>query len=232
MNVDIKELEDKIGYSFKDKNLLLTAITHSSYAYEHQKEGTSFYERIEFLGDAVLELVSSDFLFFEYPDLPEGKLTRLRASLVCEPTLALCAKDFSLNDYIRLGNGEEKNGGRNRDSIISDVLESVIGAIYLDSGIDEARKFILRFILNDIEHKQLFTDSKTLLQEICQELFGDVPEYELISEEGPDHDKTFEYKASINGEVLSRGKGKSKKAAEQMAAYYALIEVKKKYNWG
>ena len=149
---------------------------------------------------------------------------------MCEPTLALCAKDFSLNDYIRLGNGEEKNGGRNRDSIISDVLESVIGAIYLDSGIDEARKFILRFILNDIEHKQLFTDSKTLLQEICQELFGDVPEYELISEEGPDHDKTFEYKASINGEVLSRGKGKSKKAAEQMAAYYALIEVKKKYN--
>ena len=149
---------------------------------------------------------------------------------MCEPTLALCAKDFSLNDYIRLGNGEEKNGGRNRDSIISDVLESVIGAIYLDSGIDEARKFILRFILNDIEHKQLFTDSKTLLQEICQELFGDVPEYELISEDGPDHDKTFEYKASINGEVLSRGKGKSKKAAEQMAAYYALIEVKKKYN--
>ena len=230
MNANIEELEDIIGYSFKNKELLLTAITHSSYAYEHQKEGANFYERIEFLGDAVLELVSSDFLFYEYPDLPEGKLTRLRASLVCEPTLALCAKDFSLNDYIRLGNGEEKNGGRNRDSIISDVLESVIGAIYLDSGIDEARKFILKFILNDIEHKQLFTDSKTLLQEICQELFGDVPEYELVSESGPDHDKTFEYKASINGEVLSHGKGKSKKAAEQMAAYYALIEVKRKYN--
>ena len=230
MNKNIKELEETIGYSFKNKELLMTALTHSSYAYEHQREGVDFYERTEFLGDAILELVSSEFLFFEYPQLPEGKLTRLRASLVCEPTLALCAKSFSLNDYIRLGKGEDKNGGRYRDSIISDVLEAVIGAIFLDGGLDKAETFIKKYILNDIEHKQLFTDSKTILQEMSQELYGEVPEYELISETGPDHDKTFEYKVSINGNQISTGSGKSKKSAEQMAAYYALIEVKKKNN--
>ena len=227
-NTNIEELEKRIGYSFTNKKMLITALTHSSYSFEHKQGIHEFYERIEFLGDAVLELVSSDYLFKEYPNLPEGKLTKLRASIVCEPTLAICAKEFGLSEFIRVGNGEDKNGGRNRDSIVSDVLESVIGAIYLDGGLDKAKEFIYKYILNDIDSKKLFVDSKTILQELCQSKFGHTPVYEIVKEEGPDHNKTFTCHAIINDEVYVEGLGKSKKAAEQKAAYLALMKMQDK----
>ena len=168
MNRDLKKLEETIGYSFHNKRLLSHAMTHSSYANEHRWEKTRCNERLEFLGDAVLELVSSDFLFHTYGDLPEGDLTKTRASLVCEPTLAFCAEQIELGEYLLLGKGEEATGGRRRHSVVSDGLEALIGAIYLDGGFASAKEFILRFILNDIEHKQLFYDSKTILQEMVQ----------------------------------------------------------------
>ena len=227
-NKNINELEDIIGYKFKDIELLYTAITHSSYSFEHKISVSQNYERTEFLGDAVLELVSSDFLFFNHKDLPEGKLTRMRASMVCESTLAICAKEIGLNDFIRLGKGEEKTGGRERNSIVSDVCEAVIGAIYLDGGYDEAKKFIYRFILNDIENKQLFVDSKTILQELCQEKYGHTPVYEIAGESGPDHDKRFICNAIINDEVYANGEGSSKKSAEQVAAFNALMKMQNK----
>lgn len=168
MKTDIKELMKRIGYQFKDEQLLLHALTHSSYANEKHMKPFSDNERLEFLGDAVLEVVSSDFLFHNYPQLSEGDLSRLRASLVCEPTLAYCAKTFELGQFILLGKGEEMTGGRERKSVTSDAFEAVIGAIYLDGGMDPAREFILRFVLTDIEHKKLYHDCKTALQEIVQ----------------------------------------------------------------
>ena len=153
---DLKELEGKIGYTFKDKTLFKQALTHSSYANEHRHEGLKDNERLEFLGDAVLEIISSEYLFYNYPDMAEGEMTKLRASIVCEPTLALCTHEISLGSYLFLGKGEERTGGRNRDSIVSDAMESVIGAIYLDGGFASAKEFIHKFILKDIEHKKLF----------------------------------------------------------------------------
>ncbi len=223
MEEKLKELEEKIGYSFRDKRLLRQALTHSSFANEQKINKYDDYERLEFLGDAVLELISSDFIFRENPQMPEGQLTKRRSSIVCEPALAFCAREISLEQYILLGKGEEGTGGRGRDSIISDVMEAVIGAIYLDSGIDEARKFIHRFILSDLEHKQLFYDAKTILQEVIQKENAGALRYELIREEGPEHSKIFVVEARIGDVRVGSGSGHSKKAAEQKAAYEALL---------
>lgn len=219
----LKELEEKIQYRFQNRMLLRQALTHSSYANEQRINKFKDYERLEFLGDAVLELVSSDFLFREEKDMTEGQLTRRRSSIVCEPALAFCARDIALEEYILLGKGEEATGGRGRDSIVSDVMEAVIGAIYLDSGIEEASRFIHRFILSDLEHKQLFYDAKTILQEAVQQEGKETLHYELIKEEGPEHAKTFLVEVMVGGRKLGTGSGHSKKAAEQQAAYQALL---------
>lgn len=221
-------LEEKIAYHFGDKNLLRQALTHSSYANEMKINKYEDYERLEFLGDAVLELVSSDFLFREREETPEGELTKMRASMVCEPALAFCARDFSLEQYILLGKGEEATGGRNRDSIVSDVIEAVIGAIYLDGGLAKASAFIHRFILSDLEHKQLFYDAKTILQERVQQENEGALHYELVKEEGPQHDKTFEVEAYVGEKKVGWGTGHSKKAAQQQAAYQALLARKER----
>ena len=228
MNELIKKLpvlEHEIGYHFKDRNLLVHAMRHSSFSNEAGKGKQGSNERLEFLGDAVLELVSSEFLFQRFSRMPEGEMTKLRASLVCEPSLAFCARKFDLPSYILLGKGEEQTGGRKRDSIISDATEALIGAIYLDGGFANAREFILNKILNDIEHTQLFYDSKTILQEMVQEQ-GNSVSYHLIREEGPDHDKNFVVEALIAEEVKGYGVGHTKKAAEQAAAYEAIRRLR------
>ena len=206
--MDIKEFEKKIGYFFKDDTLLKMALTHSSYGNEVFKDKSYNNERLEFLGDAVLELTVSDFLINKYIDLPEGKLTKIRASIVCEPTLAICARDIHVNEVIMLGKGEDLSGGRFRDSIVSDALEAVIGAIYTDGGIECAKDFIHRFILNDIDNKKLFVDSKTILQEMLQATYGVAPEYVLVNESGPDHNKVFTVEVHLNSNVIGTGKGK------------------------
>lgn len=220
----LNELEKSIGYTFKDKSLLKLALTHSSYSNELKINKYGNYERLEFLGDAVLELTTSQFFYLEYPDKKEGELTRIRSSMVCEPALAFCARQFNLQEYILLGKGEETTGGRDRDSIISDVLEAVLGAVYLDGGFDCADAFVKKHILTDLENKQLFYDAKTILQEKMQKQ-GKSLSYELIEEKGPDHDKTFVIAAIIDGVQCSTGSGKSKKQAEQHAAY-ALLKKK------
>ena len=222
----IKEFQEKIGYQFQQEGLLRQALTHSSYANEHRMKKLSDNERLEFLGDAVLEIVTSDFLYHEHSDVPEGELTKKRASLVCEPSLAYCARQFGLPKFLLLGRGENMTGGRNRDSIISDATEALLGAIYLDGGFEPARAFVLHFILNDIERKQLFYDSKTIFQEIVQEKGLQPVEYVLTEEKGPDHDKQFTVEVRVNGEVFGCGTGHTKKAAEQAAAYQAIQEKK------
>lgn len=223
----MQELEQKINYTFKTKGLLEQALTHSSYANEKKLGKLGCNERLEFLGDAVLELVSSEFLYHKFPGIPEGELTKKRASLVCEPSLAFCAREFGLPQYLLLGRGEDLTGGRYRDSIVSDATEALIGSIYLDGGFASAKEFVLNFILNDMEHKQLFYDSKTILQEIVQENGGQSSvEYVLIREEGPDHNKSFTVSASIDGEQMGIGTGHTKKAAEQAAAYQAIRRMK------
>ena len=220
------EFQSVIGYQFKQEGLLTQALTHSSYANEkHMKKGSD-NERLEFLGDAVLEIVSSEFLYHKYPQLPEGELTKLRASLVCEPTLAFCTEPLHLGDYLQLGKGEDMTGGRMRKSILSDALEAVIGAIYLDGGFASAKEFISKYILTDTEHKQLFYDSKTILQEVVQGEHEKLT-YDLISENGPDHNKSFTVEARVGSRVLGEGTGRTKKAAEQEAAYKALLMLKK-----
>ena len=219
---DIKKFQEVIGYHFHDEKLLRQALTHSSFANEKHLKKHSDNERLEFLGDAVLEIISSEFLYKEYPDKPEGELTKLRASIVCEPTLALCTKDIALGEYLLLGKGEDQTGGRGRKSILSDALEAVIGAIYLDGGFANAKEFIHKYILTDIEHKQLFYDSKTILQELIQGKHEQLS-YELIDESGPDHDKQFTVAVLVDGERVSEGEGHTKKAAEQQAAYQALL---------
>lgn len=217
-------LEEKIGYTFQRRELLEQALTHSSYANERRINKIGSYERLEFLGDAVLELVSSEFLFARHPELSEGDLTKLRASMVCEPALAFCARDIGLEEYILLGKGEEATGGRRRDSITSDVMEAVIGAIYLDGGMKPARAYIDRFILSDLEHKRLFYDSKSNLQEVVQGKLKKDLAYELLDVQGPEHCQTFRVQVRIlEGETLGVGEGHTKKAAEQQAAYKALL---------
>lgn len=219
----IDSLEEKIAYRFQNDRLLRQALTHSSYANEMKINKYGDYERLEFLGDAVLEFVSSDFLYRQRKETAEGDLTKLRASMVCEPALAYCAREFALEQYILLGKGEEATGGRKRDSIVSDVMEALIGAIYLDGGIESASAFIHRFILSDLEDKQLFYDAKTILQELVQQENEGALRYELVREEGPAHEKIFEVEAYVGEKRVGRGTGHSKKAAQQQAAYQALL---------
>ena len=219
----LQMLEERIGYHFRDIALLKQALTHSSYTNEQKINKQKHYERLEFLGDAVLELVSSEFLFKEHKDTPEGELTKMRASMVCEPSLAFCARDLELGQFMLLGKGEEITGGRYRDSIISDAMEATIGAIYLDGGMEAAKTFIYRFILSDLEDKQLFYDSKSNLQELIQGKLKKEFHYELLGEIGPEHDKVFEVEVFMEEESLGKGQGRTKKAAEQQAAYKALL---------
>ena len=224
----LTELQEVIGYQFREEGLMRQALTHSSFANEKHMKKLSDNERLEFLGDAVLEVVSSEFLFQSYPKLPEGDLTKLRASLVCEPTLAICAREIGLGKYLFLGKGEDQTGGRERKSILSDALEALIGAIYLDGGFEPAKAFVQRFILTDIEHKKLFHDSKTILQEVVQGQYKEPLQYVLLAENGPDHDKSFRVAAQIGERRISEGSGHTKKAAEQEAAYQALLILKPK----
>lgn len=226
MEDNLKKLEQIIGYTFKDQGFLSHALTHSSYANEKHWDKTKCNERLEFLGDAVLEIITSEFLFRNYPSMSEGEMTKLRASLVCEPTLAFCAEQIQLGNYLHLGKGEDLTGGRKRPSVVSDALEAIIGAIYLDGGLANAKEFIYRHILNDIEHKQLFYDSKTILQEMVQADFKEHLVYELIREDGPDHDKSFEVCVKIGEQEIGRGSGRTKKAAEQLAAYRGICKIK------
>ncbi len=226
----LEKLEQKIGYRFSDTTLLKQAMTHSSYANEKKIFKMKDYERLEFLGDAVLELVTSEFLYHSHPEMPEEQLTKLRSSCVCEPALAFCARVIELEKYMFLGKGEEATGGRNRDSITSDVCEALIGAIYLDGGFANAKEFIYKFILSDLENKQLFYDSKTILQEIVQRDNEGILHYELIKEEGPDHDKIFIVEARLDENKIGEGSGRTKKAAEQQAAYQAILAMKKENN--
>ena len=225
MDQKLKQLEEKIGYAFRDRSLLKKAMMHSSYINEKQLPKHECNERLEFLGDAVLELVSSEFLFHAHPDMPEGELTKTRASMVCEPSLAFCARELKLGEYLLLGKGEDATGGRQRDSVTSDAMEALIGAIYLDGGFANAKEFIHRFVLNDLEHRKLFFDSKTILQEIVQAHFREHIQYELVNEEGPDHNKSFEVAVYIGRDCLGTGKGRTKKAAEQEAAYRSILKL-------
>jgi ribonuclease-3 len=214
-------LSEALGYKFKDESLLCEALRHPS-------KGKDNNQRLEFLGDSVLEMVSSTYLYNNYPDKKEGQMTKMRASMVCEQALAFCARDFELEKYILLGKGEESTGGRHRDSIISDVMEAVIGAIYIDGGIDYAKKHIDKFILNDLENKQIFVDAKSVLQELVQKDSTKTLSYEICGESGPEHDKIFKSRVLINGEILGEGEGHTKKAAEQQAAYQAVLKIKDK----
>ena len=223
---DLSELEETIGYEFRNKELLLQALTHSSFANEQKINKKPDYERLEFLGDAVLELVTSSFLYKKYPDKKEGELTRLRASMVCETALAFCAEEIGIKKYLRLGKGEEATGGRNRESIIADVMESIIGAIYLDSGIRRATAHIERFILSDLENKRVFYDSKSALQEYVQAHGKTEIRYEVVGQTGPDHDRSFRVAVFIGNDPKGEGEGKTKKAAEQRAAYEAILQLK------
>ncbi len=217
-----KELQNLIGYEFNDSTYLITALSHSSYANELKSGPREDYERTEYLGDAVLELTVSEFLYNGYPDMREGEMTKLRAALVCEPTLAYCARSgFDLGKFVLLGKGEDATGGRERDSIISDVFEAIVGAIYIDGGFEEAKRFIHRFVLTDHEKKIEFVDSKTILQEYAQER-GLSLEYELIEEKGPAHDRDYVMRVTLGGNISETGVAKSKKAAQQHAAYAVL----------
>ena len=221
----LQELQKKIGYSFRNPALLERALTHTSRANEEHTGHLGSNERLEFLGDAVLELVSSEFFYHRFPNLPEGQLTVKRASFVCEPALAFCAEQIPLVEYLRLGRGEDQTGGRFRPSVVSDAMEAVIGAIYLDGGFEPARACIDRFILNDIEGKQYFYDAKTILQEEVQKDGAADLNYVLLSESGPEHLKEFSSAVMLDGRELARGTGRSKKRSEQQAAYEALKHI-------
>ncbi|MCC8110523.1 MAG: ribonuclease III [Ruminococcus sp.] len=221
--VDIEKLESYIRYHFQDKHLILEALSHSSYANEKRKSRNS-NERLEFLGDSVLSIVVSDFLFHKYPNLSEGELTKLRASMVCEKALHIFAQEIHLGDFLLLGKGEEHTGGRKRSSILADAFEAVISAIYLDGGMDAAKRHILRFIPKDPEFEEPvgFQDYKTQLQEVIQKNPEERVEYVLVDEVGPDHNKAFTVEVCLNSNVIGKGVGHSKKAAEQLAAKEAL----------
>ena len=226
MSKDLKLLEERIGYHFSDRKLLQRAVAHSSYVNEKHLPKYECNERLEFLGDAVLEIVSSEFLFYEHEKMPEGDLTKIRASMVCEPSLAFCARQIELGDYLLLGKGEEATGGRRRDSVTSDALEALIGAIYIDGGFASAKEFIHNFVLNDLENKKLFYDSKTILQEIVQAHFTDSVSYRILAEEGPDHNKSFLTAVYIGEVKYGQGRGRAKKSAEQEAAYQTILMLR------
>lgn len=217
------ELEEKIGYEFKNKDLLSNALTHSSYANENRENGVFSNERLEYLGDAVLELISARYIYDMKPAMPEGKMTRLRSELVCEQSLYAVAKELSLGKYLRMGKGEDKNGGRERPSILADATEAVLAAMYLDGGFAVADEFIRRMLLNPASIKDKSTeDYKTELQELVQRRADQHIAYELAGESGPDHNKVFTFRVLINGLLRGEGSGRTKKEAEQAAAREAL----------
>lgn len=220
----MQQLEKNLGYKFKNISLLSHALTHSSYANE-VRCGESSNERLEFLGDSVLSIIVSEHIYARFPNMPEGELTRLRASLVCEKALCGFAREIGIGKYLRLGKGEDKGGGRERDSILADAFEAVLAAIYLDGGMEIAKPYILKFITRELEHLDEddgFKDYKTALQEIIQRNPEETVTYLLTGEEGPDHAKTFTVEVRLNSNVIGKGKGRSKKRAEQMAAKQAL----------
>ena len=222
----IKDLEAAIGYRFKNISLLQNALTHSSYANERWHNSLMSNERLEFLGDAILGMTVAKFLYQTFPDRPEGELTRMRADMVCEQTLAKVAAKIDLGRHLLLGNGEEQGGGRNRNSILADAVESVIAASFLDGGMEAAQQFIDRFILVEVPVKRLHNaDYKTALQELIQQKKNQVLTYVLVGESGPDHDKKFEVEVKLNGTVVGTGTGSSKKRAEQDAARVALKQI-------
>ena len=227
-NETIRELEEKIEYFFRDIHLLSESLTHSSYANENKKKNIAYNERLEFLGDAVLSIVISEYLYNKLNTFQEGELTKIRASIVCEPSLANCSKKLNIGKYIRLGKGEEVTGGRERVSILADAFEAVIGAIYLDGGLGQAQKFILKSLKDTIEDAisgRVYQDYKTHLQEYIQSEHSEKIVYEVIYEEGPDHNKTFHVRVKVGDKILGTGVGRSKKEAEQSAAKEALKEV-------
>lgn len=218
-------LKEKIGYRFQNPVLFRKALTHSSYANEQRVRHLQNNERLEFLGDSVLGFITADYLYNHFPELPEGELTKLRAAIVCEQALYEVAKELGIDKEIRLGKGEESGGGRQRPSILADAVEALLGAIYLDGGIDPARKFVLSFIPRKAERARqgrMFKDYKTTLQEIVQQNRQETLEYRLAGEHGPDHEKVFEMELLLNSNVFAKGIGRSKKEAEQMAAKQAL----------
>ena len=220
----MEDLERKIGYQFKNKALMKEAITHSSYAKERKSQHIKYNERLEFLGDAVLSIVVSDYIFKHCPELPEGELTKLRASLVCEKSLFEFAKISDLGKYLILSKGERNNGGAERPSILSDAFEALIAAIYIDGGYEPASKHILNFVIPTIKNSKTKKnkDYKTTLQEIVQKNPGEKLEYVLVAESGPDHNKHFVVEVHLNSNVIGKGGGRSKKEAEQQAAHEAL----------
>lgn len=223
----VEEFQEQIGIKFHEPSRLWNAFIHSSYANERRMSKDKNNERLEFLGDAVLELVTSNYLYRTYQKESEGKLSKIRASLVCEPTLAGCARDINLGKYVLLSKGEDMTGGRSRDSILSDAFEAVIGAIYLDQGIETTTKFIETYLFKDVENKVLFFDAKTNLQEIVQGEGKGRLKYVLVGEEGPDHAKIFTVEARLGENVIGTGSGHSKKSAEQHAAFEAIKRHKK-----
>ena len=224
--MQLEELEKEIGYTFKQKELLKKALTHTSYAYEKKVDSN---EKLEFLGDSILEFISSKYLYQNYPNLKEGEMTKVRATVVCEKSLHKIAQKHNFSDFLYLGKSEQVTGGKNRPAILADSVEAIIAAMYLDGGLDKAEKFIIKNLKDEIELATKHVgdkDYKTVLQEKLQE-HGDVKiVYEITKEEGPDHNKSFEAQVSVNGKVLAKGKGKSKKEAHMEAAKKALENMK------
>ena len=224
--MEIEKVEKEIGYTFKQKELLKKALTHTSYAYEKKVESN---EKLEFLGDSILEFISSKYLYQNYPNLKEGEMTKVRATVVCEKSLHKIAQKHNFSDFLYLGKSEQVTGGKNRPAILADSVEAMIAAMYLDGGLDKAEKFIIENLKDEIEIATKHVgdkDYKTVLQEKLQE-HGDVKiEYEITKEIGPDHNKSFEAQVSLNGKVLAKGKGKSKKEAHMEAAKKALENMK------
>ena len=221
--------EKKLNLNFIKKEYLRQALTHSSYAHENSREKISHNERLEFLGDAVLELIISEYLYNNHPNLPEGELTKLRARIVCEPSLFTIAKNLNLGDIILLGKGEMAGGGQSRPSILADCLEALIGAIYLDRGYETAKVKVLepfKPVIDEIKEGTVFKDYKTMVQEYTQSKFALTPEYRIVKEAGPDHDKVFVAQMLLENKVIGEGKGKNKKEAEQAAACTAWEKLK------
>ncbi len=222
----IKDLEEAIGYSFKNITLLQNALSHSSYANERWHDSLRSNERLEFLGDSILGMVTAEYLYCNFPNRPEGELTRMRADMVCERALAAVAERIGLGKHLMLGRGEEAGGGRNRDSILADAVESVIAACFLDGGMEAARKFIDIFVLTEVPVQKLRNvDYKTALQELVQQKKNQTLVYELVAVSGPDHDKHFRMDVLLNGKTIGSGEGKSKKRAEQAAAQAAIATL-------
>lgn len=221
------KLEERLGYSFQDRTLLENALTHSSYANENRGKGLESNERLEFLGDSVLGMVTADYLYRTHPGVPEGDLTRTRAALVCEGSLVEVSRLLGLGNYLKLGRGEDAGGGRERPSIQADAVEAVIAAIYLDGGIGSARKFIQRFVLDRETEHDANRDFKTTLQELVQRTPGRSIDYRLVRETGPDHCRTFVMEVTVDGAPMGQGEGRSKKEAEQNAARAAIEKLTK-----